>query len=74
MIGHFATTTELTEWARTRAAQAREAFERDGSLVNLGYALAMTDIAGSIFEMVDTAPTQLREDVPTASMPHLAAA
>lgn len=74
MIGHFTTTTELTEWARTRAAQAREAFERDGSLVNLGYALAMTDIAGSIIEPVDAAPARSTEDVPTALTPRLVAA
>ena len=60
MIGYFRTGSEMQQWAAAQAEQARVEFERTGSTVSLGYALAMSDVAASVVDSRVDVPRLLR--------------
>ena len=47
MFGTFRDVEELQSWAQAQSRRAREDYVATGTLISLGYALAMADIAAS---------------------------
>jgi hypothetical protein len=50
MIGFFTSATQVPEWAAQRAEQLFADFIETGSLLSLGYAMAMEDVAHSVID------------------------
>jgi hypothetical protein len=60
MIGSFQDMADLQSWATRRADDSLESYRSGGTLLSLGYALAMLDIAESKICSPHLVPTRLK--------------